>query len=343
MRKKERMLGVGIIGLGPVTQAIHLPTLAALADEFRVVCVMDLDEATARAIAEPIDARWTTSIEELLTDDAVDVVAVCSPHSHHVAHTVAALQAGKAVLCEKPLALDGAGLNAVRLACRGASSPLLVGWMHVFDPVVSTTIEAWRTGGHRASSIRVSAVLPSNSRFENAAAEILPRLIAPGGPADHPMREALLSLAVHDLPLIRRLLPEFPGPIEVSHASWRAPWGYLVLARIGDARVELHASLGQPWKPSWTLEAISETAGLTLEFPPSYVHAGSAISRITRPGARVEERTETAGDGYDVEWRRISRAVREGEAGDVDESLLDSEFAIDFADAVDQWIESGSP
>jgi myo-inositol 2-dehydrogenase/D-chiro-inositol 1-dehydrogenase len=333
------VIGVGIVGLGPVTQAIHLPTLAGLADDFRVVNVVDIDEATARAVAAPIDARWSSSFEQLLADDRVDVVAVCSPHALHVAHVVAALEAGKAVLCEKPLTMDASGLAALREACRIARSPLMVGWMHAYDKTVEAAINTWTVDGHRASAIRVSAVLPPNRRFESAATEILPRAAAVGGNGGPSLREALLTLAIHDLPLVRRLLPASPAPLQITHASWREPWGYLVLARIGEARIELHASLGQPAKPSWTLEAISPTASLTLDFPPSYVHAGSATSRLARPGGRVDEQTAVSEDGYDREWRRMSRAIRGGAVGALDDALVDAEFAIALADAAHRWAE----
>jgi myo-inositol 2-dehydrogenase / D-chiro-inositol 1-dehydrogenase len=331
------VIGVGIVGLGPVTQAIHLPTLARLADDFRVVNVVDIDEATAQAVADPLDARWSTSFERLLADERVDVVAICSPHALHVAQVIASLEAGKAVLCEKPLTMDLPGLAALREAAGAATSPLMVGWMHLYDPVVETAISSWTADGHRASAIRVSAVLPPNHRFEDAATEVLPRAPVTGGRGGPALREALLSLAIHDLPLIRRLLPVFPAPLEITHASWRAPWGYLVLARVGDARVELHASLGHPGRPCWTLEATSPAASLTLDFPPSYVHVGSATSRLARAGGRVDEQTETPEDGYDREWRRMAGAIREGAVGALDDTLLDAEFALAFADAADRW------
>ena len=44
-------LGVGILGAGPVTQAIHLPTLARLPDKFRVIAVMDIDAQVASSVA----------------------------------------------------------------------------------------------------------------------------------------------------------------------------------------------------------------------------------------------------------------------------------------------------
>ena len=76
-------LGVGFIGAGPVTQAIHLPTLATLAERLRVVHVMDVDKDVAAAVADRVDARATTDVQAVLDDPAVEVVCICSPHQFH--------------------------------------------------------------------------------------------------------------------------------------------------------------------------------------------------------------------------------------------------------------------
>src|SRR5690348_14645928 len=100
-------LGVGFVGAGPVTQAIHLPTLARLTELFQVTHVTDISKDVAATVAARVGARWSTSIEELLGDPLVDVVAVCGPHQFHAAQVIAACRAGKkAVLCEKPFAMS---------------------------------------------------------------------------------------------------------------------------------------------------------------------------------------------------------------------------------------------
>ena len=53
-------LRVGILGAGPVTQAIHLPTLARLSDDFEVRVVMDVHAATAETVAQRAGAAYTT-------------------------------------------------------------------------------------------------------------------------------------------------------------------------------------------------------------------------------------------------------------------------------------------
>ena len=112
----NRSLGVGFLGAGLVTQAIHLPVLAGIADRLHVVSVMDVDISVAERVAARCGANFTTDADAIMHDPNIDVVVVCSPDSMHAAQTVAACQSGKlAVLCEKPLAL-----SRTRKQCRSA-------------------------------------------------------------------------------------------------------------------------------------------------------------------------------------------------------------------------------
>lgn len=105
-------LGVGILGAGPVTQAIHLPTLARLPDLFRVTTVMDIDAQVAETVASRAMAEPTQSVQAVLDNPSVDVVAVCSPHQFHAEQVAAICAAGKrGILCEKPLATSRAKLR----------------------------------------------------------------------------------------------------------------------------------------------------------------------------------------------------------------------------------------
>ncbi|BAS14578.1 hypothetical protein AHiyo8_28810 [Arthrobacter sp. Hiyo8] len=74
-------LGVGILGAGPVTQAIHLPSLARLRNILEVRHIMDVDSAVAESVAARVGAKHSTSIDALLGDPDVDIVAICSPTS----------------------------------------------------------------------------------------------------------------------------------------------------------------------------------------------------------------------------------------------------------------------
>lgn len=99
-------LGVGIIGCGYAAERLHLPALRSLAS-VRAVAIADTDPERLRLVGSrfAIDRRYHDH-EALLRDAAVDAVAVCVPPRGHAAVVLAALDARKHVLVEKPLCLD---------------------------------------------------------------------------------------------------------------------------------------------------------------------------------------------------------------------------------------------
>ncbi|MGA1453399.1 MAG: Gfo/Idh/MocA family protein, partial [Pontimonas sp.] len=94
---------VGVIGAGGIVSGAHLPAYkkAGLA----VHAITDIDDAKATAVAKDFDIPHVySSAEELLQDDAIEVVDIAVPASEQPALLLAALQAGKHVLAQKPLA-----------------------------------------------------------------------------------------------------------------------------------------------------------------------------------------------------------------------------------------------
>ena len=118
-------LGIGIIGTGDIAQS-HLRALAGV-DAARVVVTMDVDETRARAGAEEYGGRATTSLEELLGEEEVQAVHVCTPHHLHADQVVAAFEAGKHVLVEKPMALTLGDCDRMIAAADSAGKVLMVG------------------------------------------------------------------------------------------------------------------------------------------------------------------------------------------------------------------------
>ncbi|WP_369046360.1 Gfo/Idh/MocA family protein [Sinomonas sp. P10A9] len=307
-------IGVGFLGAGPVTQAIHLPSLARLTDLFRVTHVMDVDAAVASTVAARVGARHSASMDELLGDPDVDVVAICSPHQFHAAQVIAACRAGKkAVLCEKPFAVSGEEAAEIAAVSAETGVPIIVGAMHTFDPGWLAAEELWGDLPETAHTLRSSIVLPPNARFEDFATEVIARPEMPERDLSDPavvaamLEGGILGLAIHDLPLVRRFVPDFTD-LEVLRADIVKPFGYVFVVRAGGRTVELVAAMNSTWKPDWTFEAIGRDAALKVTFTPSYVQAGSAVAEHTRGG-----RTTVGGpfghNGYEGEWRRIADIV----------------------------------
>lgn len=104
---QAKKLKIGIIGSGGIAQGCHLPGYQALPELCEVVAVCDVNPETAKKAAEAFNVSKTFSdFHELLALDDIDAVSVTTPNKYHREPTIAALSAGKHVLCEKPLAMD---------------------------------------------------------------------------------------------------------------------------------------------------------------------------------------------------------------------------------------------
>jgi predicted dehydrogenase len=115
---------VGVIGTGAIATLRHLPAFATSAAKgaAEIVAVADVDEASARAAAERFGAQYAFTDYRDLLQAPIDAVSICTPNAYHEPAALAALDAGKHVICEKPLALDFAG--AKRMSERAAASGL---------------------------------------------------------------------------------------------------------------------------------------------------------------------------------------------------------------------------
>jgi predicted dehydrogenase len=93
---------IGVVGTGAIAQVSHLPAFHRIPGA-QVTAVCDSDLSKARRVASRYNVpRITDSYEELAAMDAVDAVDICLPNHLHAPATVAALRAGKHVLCERP-------------------------------------------------------------------------------------------------------------------------------------------------------------------------------------------------------------------------------------------------
>lgn len=339
----NRPLGVGIIGAGPVAQAIHLPTLATLYDRFRVRHVMDVDAAVAAAVAARTGARSTTEVQVLLDDPDVDVVAVCSPHQFHAEQVEAATRAGKrAILCEKPLATTVEQAQRIAAASAGSGVPVIVGAMHVHDPAYVAASRAWHQLPEPATLVRVETYLPGNDEMIDLATDLV---AAPPPPPDMDLpvaerraaavRAGILGLATHNLPHVRRFVPLAERVLSAGHL---APFGYELTFRGGGTVVQLLALMPGRWRPHWAVRVFGPDSELHVAFPPSYVLAGSATATLATADSRVTWQYPT--NGYQAEWLHLAD-VAEGRAEPavpVSAAVEDMLYALRLAEAADALI-----
>jgi myo-inositol 2-dehydrogenase/D-chiro-inositol 1-dehydrogenase/scyllo-inositol 2-dehydrogenase (NAD+) len=135
------VVGAGRAGL------VHARNFAEGVPGGRLAALADPDEAAlAAAVQELGCGRIFSDAVAAATDDAVDAVVVASPTFAHAEVAVAALEAGKHVLCEKPLASSGEEGEAIAAAVAAAHGAFLMGFMRRFDDGFVRAADAIRAG-----------------------------------------------------------------------------------------------------------------------------------------------------------------------------------------------------
>ncbi len=131
-----RRVGVAIIGAGQITLANHLPGLA-LSPQARLVALCDANRAVLDAASKQTGVTALFSdYHELLKDPDVDAVIVATPNFLHAPIVLAALAAGKHVLCEKPLALEYASALEMYYAAETAGVKHMTAFTYRFVPAM---------------------------------------------------------------------------------------------------------------------------------------------------------------------------------------------------------------
>lgn len=134
-------LGVGLIGTGYMGKC-HALAWNAVAATFgdprpRLVHLAEVDAALARSRADAFGfARSTADWRELVADPAVDVVSITAPNAFHADMAVAALEAGKHVWCEKPMATSEADAARMLAAARASGRVAVLGYNYIQSPAV---------------------------------------------------------------------------------------------------------------------------------------------------------------------------------------------------------------
>ena len=147
----DRVLRWGLLGTARINRMLIPPLLASVGN--RLLAVGSRDAARANAYAKEWGIeRAYGSYEELLADPDVDVVYVPLPNHLHAEWTIRAARAGKHVLCEKPLALSVAEVDAMEAAARQTGVVLAEAFMYRHHPQtlkVQDLVKAGAIGGLR--------------------------------------------------------------------------------------------------------------------------------------------------------------------------------------------------
>ncbi|GAB4565493.1 MAG: Gfo/Idh/MocA family oxidoreductase [Anaerolineae bacterium] len=138
------VVGIALIGAGNIAK-IQARAIAEI-PEARLSVVCATREETAKALAEPYGAAWTTDLQAAVGRPDVQLVSVCTPSGRHLEPTLAAASAGKHVLVEKPLEITLGRVDRMIQACREAGVLLGAIFQNRFKEGVRYAREAIRQG-----------------------------------------------------------------------------------------------------------------------------------------------------------------------------------------------------
>ena len=130
----EKIIKIGIIGCGGIANGKHMPSLKLLKNVQMVAfcdIVIEKAQKAAQQYGTP-DAKVYEDYRELLKDESIEVVHVCTPNRSHSFITVDALEAGKHVMCEKPMAINSAEAKKMLDAAKRTGKKLTIGYQSRF-------------------------------------------------------------------------------------------------------------------------------------------------------------------------------------------------------------------
>ncbi|KAH6611693.1 hypothetical protein C7974DRAFT_370719 [Boeremia exigua] len=162
----KRILRVGIIGCGEITQVSHIPTLGFSSDKFAIKYLCDISENALAHCAAKISPppKTTKHADELCASDEVDVVVIANADPFHVPHALLSLQYNKYCLLEKPAALNYRDIDALVAAEATSQGKVFVGYMRRYAPAFLEAIQ--EVGGlDNVHYARVRDIIGPNSAF----------------------------------------------------------------------------------------------------------------------------------------------------------------------------------
>lgn len=291
-------LTVGMVGAGWIA-AVHAHAYRACPD-VRVVAIADAVPAKAERLAEQYGAEVVGSVDELLAM-GVDIVDVCTPPQHHASVAIAALEAGKHVFCEKPLARSLDDARRIAAAAENAPGLLMVGHVSRYEPDHRGAKEAADSG--QIGAVRMLTHSTTTSLPGWSEAGWLADPSKSGGP--------LVDQAVHSFDFARWVIGSPAVRVTCMAADSGAGPATYALSTVryaNDAIANIEVSWAHPASRGFKLSA--ELVGTEGRLTWSYDHLMGGVLH-QRDGDT--EWFDVLGDrGFTTELRTFTDAVRSG-------------------------------
>lgn len=126
-------LRLGLVGTGRIGR-LHVATLKQRVPQAELISVTDVNMQSAQECAEQYGIKQVAaSLDDILADDKIDAVVICSSTDTHAPFITQAAKAGKHIFCEKPIAANLAAIDAALAAVEEADVKLMIGFNRRFD------------------------------------------------------------------------------------------------------------------------------------------------------------------------------------------------------------------
>lgn len=290
---------IGVIGAGGIGKT-HLRTWRALG--LNPVAIADAKpETLATAVEEFGGQPWDDGVA-LIHSGTIDLVSICTPPAFHADLAIAALEAGVAVLCEKPLATSVGDAERVVEAAERTGTLIAVGFCHRFQPQVEKLrdlIVQGELGVVREFRNRFAGHLANVERtwFANPA-------VSGGG--------VLVDTSVHSVDLFRYLIGD-PVQVQAVTSTVESSLGPalgvedtgIITLRTSDGALGVIEASWRTPVGEWTLSVHGTGGSATIDYAMN-------ILSLTRPGAEPEVVDVEAGDRFERELADVVRCWQQG-------------------------------
>ena len=326
----KRILGVGIIGCGQIAQIAHLPYLNELPD-FEINAVCDLSEKILSHVSKRFSVNnLFTDYRDLLQQKDIEVVVVST--TDHAEIAIAALNAGKHVLCEKPMAFNLAQCDAMIEAAEQNHVKLMIGYMKRYDPAYQFSLPLIKeiTGlrlirihdlagdfqiNNQIYDLVTNTDVPKQLLSQAHIKETDAQIAALGGQCADLVNaySLLLGLCSHDSCVLHEA---FGSPTRISKVDLFAENYAVAILEYGqDVRCVWESGLLLQ-RPAWdeSLKVYGENRSLEIEFPFPYLKNAETYVNVNEMerGVNVAKQFRVSFDeAYKREWRHFYECITE--------------------------------
>jgi predicted dehydrogenase len=334
---------LALVGCGRIAQVAHLPALEK-ADGVQLVAVTDPSEDVARAVARRYDLPAAhTDQAPLFADESVEAVLVAAPDRFHYPITTEAMEAGKHVLVEKPLASTVAEAEALAELVKRTGLVLQVGAMKRHDQGLQyakqfvderlgevRSFNAW----YRIGDLRpgIEATL-----FPHVYADLSARTAEATLKADR-RRYLLATHGAHVFDTVRFLLGDVASVV-ARHREDGKDHSWQVLLTIASGAVgTVSITVDVPGITSEGIEVFGSAGTVRVDTHFPFYRRASTVHAYTDGETIVPELTD--GDAYERQAEAFARTIREG--GRPDPDVRDGLQALRLIEATANAVETGA-